>query len=146
MDISVEAVPRTYPIFFSNDLTLCPASTLACTVCFGRQKKEERERQLKGTALIMNAQSQKTVDDTRLDSVTYQDGIMRISYTLTKTSKDEINSDAFTKDKKALAASVSCDEKGLGQFVKSGLLIKYTINDSSSAPITDFQISKSDCL
>lgn len=109
-------------------------------------RKEERERQLKGIALIMNAQSPKMIDDTRLDSVTYKDEIMRISYTLTKVSKDEIDPEAFTKDKKSLAASVSCDEKGLGPFVKSGLLIKYTINDSSSAPITDFQIGKSDCL
>ena len=109
-------------------------------------KKEERERQLKGIALIMNAQSPKMIDDTRLDSVIYKDGIMRISYTLTKVSKDEVDSDAFTKDKKTLAASVSCDEKGLGPFVKSGLLIKYTVNDANSSPITDFQIGKSDCL
>ncbi|UVM42841.1 hypothetical protein LOY47_20280 [Pseudomonas brassicacearum] len=133
-------------LFFSVMISLFVLLQLWHARSASEDKKEERERQLKGTALVMNAQSQKTVDDTRLDSVTYQDGIMRISYTLTKTSKDEIDSDAFTKDKKALAASVSCDEKGLGQFVKSGLLIKYTINDSSSAPITDFQISKSDCL
>ncbi|WP_256572518.1 MULTISPECIES: hypothetical protein [unclassified Pseudomonas] len=133
-------------LFFSVMISLFVLLQLWHARSASEDKKEERERQLKGIALIMNAQSPKTVDDTRLDSVIYQDGIMRISYTLTKTSKDEIDSDAFTKDKKALAASVSCDEKGLGQFVKSGLLIKYTINDSSSAPITDFQIGKSDCL
>ena len=133
-------------LFFSVMISLFVLLQLWHARSASEDKKEERERQLKGTALIMNAQSPKMVDGTRLDSVTYNDGIMRISYTLTTTSKDEIDSDAFTKEKKALAASVSCDEKGLGQFVKSGLLIKYTINDSSSAPITDFQISKSDCL
>jgi hypothetical protein len=111
-----------------------------------QDRKEEQERQLKGIAIIMNAQSPKMVDDTRLDSVTYADGIMRISYTLTKISKNEIDSDVFNRDKKDLAATVACDEKGLGQFVKSGLLVKYTISDSSSSPITEFQIGKSDCL
>ncbi|MCE6977291.1 hypothetical protein EI534_07735 [Pseudomonas frederiksbergensis] len=111
------------------------------------EKKQERERQLEGVALIMNTQSRKMLDEsTRLDSVTYKDGIMHISYTLTKVSKNEVDSDAFTKDTKALAASVSCTEKGLGPFVKSGLLVHYTFNDSSNSLVADFQISNSDCI
>ncbi|WP_225970859.1 MULTISPECIES: hypothetical protein [Pseudomonas] len=133
-------------LFFSVMISLFVLLQLWHARSASEDKKEEQERQLKGIALIMNAQSPKIIDDTRLDSVTYTDGIMRISYTLTKISKDEIDSDVFTKEKKTLAASVSCDEKGLGQFVKSGLLIKYIINDSSSSPITEFQIGKSDCL
>lgn len=111
------------------------------------EKKEERERQLKGLALIMGAQSGKVSDDsTRVDSVTYSDEVMRISYTLKNVTKDEIDSDEFTKDAKALAASAFCNEKGLGQFVKSGLSIDLLYKDSTSLPVAEFQIGKSDCL
>jgi hypothetical protein len=71
--------------------------------------------------------------------------MMRIAYTLTTVSKNDLDSDAFTEDRKAVAATVSCDEKGLGLYVESGLLINYVFNDSNNAPIADFQISKSDC-
>jgi hypothetical protein len=108
--------------------------------------KQERERQLKGAAIIMGAGAPKMIDESaRLDSVTYNDGMMRIAYTLTTVSKNDLDSDAFTEDRKAVAATVSCDEKGLGLYVESGLLINYVFNDSNNAPIADFQISKSDC-
>lgn len=95
----------------------------------------------------MGAQSGKVSDEsTRVDSVTYSDEVMRISYTLTKVTKDEIDSDEFTKDAKALAATAFCDEKGLGQFVKSGLSIDLLYKDSTSSPVAEFQIGKSDCL
>ena len=111
------------------------------------EKKEERERQLKGLALIMGAQSGKVSDDsTRVDSVTYSDEVMRISYTLKNVTKDEIDSDEFTKDAKALAATAFCNEKGLGQFVKSGLSVDLLYKDSTSSPVAEFQIGKSDCL
>ncbi|EPL16019.1 hypothetical protein [Pseudomonas sp. CF161] len=111
------------------------------------EKKQEQERQLRGTALIMNAGAPKMLDESnRLDSVTYKDGIMRISYTLTTVSKNDVDADAFTKERKAIAASVSCAEKGLGTFVKSGLSVYYTFNDSSNSPIAVFQIDKSVCL
>lgn len=111
------------------------------------EKKQERERQLKGYAVIMNAQSGKMLDEsTRLDSVTYDDEIMRISYTLTNVSKSEVDSDEFAKNAKALIASVSCNEKGLGEFVKSGLSVNYIFNDSTSSPIFELHIGKSDCL
>lgn len=111
------------------------------------ERKQERERQLQGAALIMNAGSPKMIDESaRLDSVTYKDGIMRISYTLTTVSKNDIDSDAFSEDRKTVAASVSCAENALGPFVKSGLLVNYTFNDSSNSQIADFQIGKSDCL
>ncbi len=111
------------------------------------EKKEERERQLKGLALIMGAQSGKVSDEsTRVDSVTYSDEVMRISYTLTKFTKDEIDVDEFAKDARALAASAFCNEKGLGQFVKSGLSIDLLYKDSTSSPVVEVQIGKSDCL
>ncbi|AXI64460.1 hypothetical protein DLD99_15435 [Pseudomonas kribbensis] len=111
------------------------------------EKKEERERQLKGLALIMGAQSGKVSDEsTRVDSVTYSDEVMRISYTLRKFTKDEIDVDEFAKDARALAASAFCNEKGLGQFVKSGLSIDLLYKDSTSSPVVEFQIGKSDCL
>ena len=72
------------------------------------KKKQERERQLKAFAVIMNAQSGKMLDEsTRLDSVTYDDEIMQISYTLTSASKNEVDSDEFAKNAKALIASAS---------------------------------------
>ncbi len=111
------------------------------------EKKQERERQLKGYAIIMNAHSGKMLDEsTRLDSVTYNDEIMRISYTLTNFSKNEVDFDKFAKNAKALIASASCNEKGLGEFVKSGLSVNYIFNDSTSSPIVEFHIGKSDCL
>lgn len=111
------------------------------------EKKQERERQLKGLALIMSVQSGKISDDsTRIDSVTYSDEVMRISYTLTKVAKDEIDTDEFTKEAKALAASAFCTEKGLGQFVKTGLSINLLYKDFTSSPIVEFQIRKPDCL
>ncbi|MDD1011984.1 MULTISPECIES: hypothetical protein [Pseudomonas] len=111
------------------------------------EKMQERERQLKGLALIMSVQSGKISDEsTRIDTVTYSDEVMRISYTLTKVSKDEIDTDEFTKDTKALAASAFCNEKGLGQFVKTGLSINLLYQDSTGSPIVEFQIGKSDCL
>ncbi|WWL45717.1 hypothetical protein V5O39_10835 [Pseudomonas parakoreensis] len=85
-------------------------------------------------------------DSTRVDSVTYSDEVMRISYTLTKVTKDEIDSEEFTKNARAIAASAFCNEKGLGQFVKSGLSIDLLYKDSTSSPIVNFQIGKSDCL
>ncbi|MGE7955931.1 hypothetical protein ACQKQA_04890 [Pseudomonas sp. NPDC089530] len=111
------------------------------------EKKQEQEHQLEGYAFFMNRESPRMLDEsTRLDSVTYRDGIMRVSYTLTKTSKNEVDSDSFTKDTKALATSIACAEKGLGPFVKSGLLVIYTVNDSSNSLIADLPIGKSDCL
>ncbi len=111
------------------------------------EKKEERERQLKGLALIMGAQSGKVSDEsTHVDSVTYSDEVMRISYTLRKFTKDEIDVDEFAKDARALAASAFCNEKGLGQFVKSGLSIDLLYKDSTNSPVIEFQIGKSDCL
>lgn len=111
------------------------------------EKKQERQRQLKAFAVIMNAQSGQMLDEsTRLDSVTYDDEIMRISYTLTNLSKNDVESDEFAKNAKASIASVTCNEKGLGEFVTSGLSVNYTFQDSTSSPITEVQISKSDCL
>ncbi|MDR7110030.1 MULTISPECIES: hypothetical protein [Pseudomonas] len=134
-------------IFFSAMILLFALVQVWHAQSAPEEKKQERERQLKGLALIMNLESGKMSDEsTRLDSVTYSDELMRISYTLTKVSKNEVDSDAFAKNAKALAASASCAEKGLGQFVKSGLLINYTFKDSSDSPIVDFQIGKSDCL
>ncbi|WP_241015633.1 hypothetical protein [Pseudomonas frederiksbergensis] len=134
-------------IFFSAMILLFVLVQVWHAQSAPEEKKQERERQLKGLALIMNTESRKMFDEsTRLDSVTYKDGIMHISYTLTKVSKNEVDSDAFAKDTKAVAASVSCAEKGLGPFVKSGLLVNYTFNDSSNSPIADFHIGRSDCL
>lgn len=111
------------------------------------EKKQEREHQLKASALIMNAQSGKMLDgSTRLDSVTYDHEVMRISYTVTNLSKDDVDSDEFAKNAKASLASVSCTGKGLGEFVKSGLSVHYIFQDSTSSPIFEFQIDKSDCL
>ncbi|WP_242489333.1 hypothetical protein [Pseudomonas sp. TH08] len=146
MVISVEATSRIDYLFLGNDVALYLGPGMARTICPGR-KKEERERQLKGLALIMSAQAGKVSDEsTRINSVTYSDEVMRISYTLTKVTKNEIDSDEFTKDAKALAASAFCNEKGLGQFVKSGLSIDLLYKDSTSSPIVEFQIGKSDCL
>ena len=95
----------------------------------------------------MGAQSGKVSDEsTRVDSVTYSDEVMRISYTLTKFTKNEIDADEFAKDARALATSAFCNEKGLGQFVKSGLSIDLLYKDSTSSPVVEFQIGKSDCL
>jgi hypothetical protein len=134
-------------IFFSATTLLFVLAQVWHTRSAPEEKKEERERQLKGLALIMGAQSGKVSDDsTRVDSVTYSDEVMRISYTLTKVTKDEIDSDEFTKDAKALAATAFCNEKGLGQFVKSGLSVDLLYKDSTSSPVAEFQIGKSDCL
>lgn len=134
-------------IFFSATTLLFVLAQVWHTRSAPEEKKEERERQLKGLALIMGAQSGKVSDDsTRVDSVTYSDEVMRISYTLTKVTKDEIDSDEFTKDAKALAATAFCNGKGLGQFVKSGLSVDLLYKDSTSSPVAEFQIGKSDCL
>ncbi|MGU3345762.1 hypothetical protein [Pseudomonas monsensis] len=134
-------------VFFSATTLLFILAQLWHTQSAPVEKKEERERQLKDLALIMSAQAGKVSDNsTRVDSVTYSDEIMRISYTLTQFTKNEIDSDEFTKDAKALAASAFCNEKGLGQFVKSGLSIDLLYKDSTSSPIVEFQIGKSDCL
>jgi len=133
-------------IFFSVMIALFVLLQLWHARSASEDKKEERERNLKGIALIMNTQSQKTFDGSRIDSVTYKDEVMRISITLTNISKDEVDLDAFTKDRKDVAAAASCDEKFLGPFVRSGLLVNYTLNDASNAPLTEFQIGKSDCL
>jgi len=134
-------------IFFSATTLLFVLAQVWHTRPAPEEKKEDRERQLKGLALIMGAQSGKVSDDsTRVDSVTYSDEVMRISYTLIKVTKDEIDSVEFTKDAKALAASAFCNEKGLGQFVKTGLSIDLLYRDSTSSPVAEFQIGKSDCL
>ncbi|WP_170931553.1 MULTISPECIES: hypothetical protein [unclassified Pseudomonas] len=134
-------------IFFSATALLFILAQVWHTQSAPEEKKEERERQLKGLALIMGAQSGKVSDEsTRVDSVTYSDEVMRISYTLRKFTKDEIDVDEFAKDARALAASAFCNEKGLGQFVKSGLSIDLLYRDSTSSPVVEFQIGKSDCL
>ncbi|WP_208647494.1 hypothetical protein [Pseudomonas kribbensis] len=134
-------------IFFSATALLFILAQVWHTQSAPEEKKEERERQLKGLALIMGAQSGKVSDEsTRVDSVTYSDEVMRISYTLRKFTKDEIDVDEFAKDARALAASAFCNEKGLGQFVKSGLSIDLLYKDSTSSPVVEFQIGKSDCL
>ncbi|MGN8120373.1 hypothetical protein ACTJK9_01280 [Pseudomonas sp. 22082] len=134
-------------IFFSATTLLFILAQVWHKQSAPEEKKEERERQLKGLALIMGAQSGKVSDDlTRVDSVTYSDEVMRISYTLKNVTKDEIDSDEFTKDARALAATAFCNEKGLGQFVKSGLSVDLLYKDSTSSPVAEFQIGKSDCL
>jgi hypothetical protein len=111
------------------------------------ENKQERKCELKAFAVIMNAQSGKMLDEsTRLDSVTYNNEIMRISSTLTDVSNSEIDSDEFAKNAKALLVSASCTEKVLGEFVKSGLSVNYIFQDSTSSPIVEFQIAQSDCL
>lgn len=60
------------------------------------EKRQEQERQLKGLARILNVQAEKISDEsTHIDSVTYADEVMRISYTLKKVTKDEVYNDAF---------------------------------------------------
>lgn len=111
------------------------------------EQKQERERQLKGLALIMSALAEKMSDEsTHLDSVTYADEIMRISFTLKKVAKDEVDTDEFIKTEKPRIASAFCNEKGLGQFLKTGLSMNFLYKDSSSLPIIEFRIGKSDCL
>ncbi len=108
--------------------------------------KQEQERQLKGLALLMRIGTPKLIDEsTRLDSVTYQDGVMRIAFTLTTVSKNDFDSEVSIDDRKSAAASVSCEDKALGPFIKSGLLIHYIVNGSNNSPITEFQLSNSDC-
>lgn len=110
------------------------------------EKKQERERQYEGIALLMNASPPKMPDDSiRLNRLTYVDGVLHIPYTLTKTTKSEIDVGMFTVEKKELLVTVSCNEKGLGSFVKSGLVVNYTFNDSNDSPIADFKIEQSDC-
>lgn len=110
--------------------------------------RQERERQLKGLAIILNVQSGKISDDgsTRMDSVTYSDEVMSVSHTLIKVAKNEIDVDQFTRDARALVVSALCTEKGLGQFVKTGLSINVLFKDSTGSPIVEFHIGKSDCL
>ncbi len=134
-------------IFFSATTLLFILAQVWHTQSAPEEIKQERERQLKGFALIMGAQSGKVSDDsTRIDSVTYSDEVMRISYTLTNVTKNEIDSDQFTRDARALATSAFCNEKGLGPFVKSGLSIDLLYKDSTSSTIVEFQIGKSECL
>ncbi|WP_256588818.1 hypothetical protein [Pseudomonas sp. HMWF021] len=134
-------------IFFSAMILLFILVQAWHTQSAPEEKKQERERQLKGLALIMSVQSGQISDDsTRIDSVTYSDEVMRISYTLTKVAKNEIDANEFTKDARALAASAFCNEKGLGQFVQSGLSINLLYKDSTSSAIVEFEIDKSDCL
>ena len=111
------------------------------------EKKQELERQYEGIAHMMNAVPPQMPDDSiRLDHITYGDRVLHIPFTLTKVTKSEIDVDAFTVERKELLVTASCGEKGLGPFVKSGLVVNYTFNDSSNSPIADFQIGKSDCL
>ncbi|PBP99988.1 hypothetical protein CCL24_03385 [Pseudomonas congelans] len=111
------------------------------------EAKQERERKLTGMAKYFDIGTPKMLDDSvRLDSVKYKDGTMRISYTLTKQAKSEIDSEEFTKQARVRTIGPSCNEKGLGPFVRSGLIINYKFNDSSDSPISEFQIEKSDCL
>lgn len=110
------------------------------------EKKQELERQYEGIAHIMNAIPPKMPDDSiLLDRITYRDGVLHVPYTLTKVKNSEIDADAFTAEKKDLAVTVSCGEKGLGPFVKSGLLVNYTFKDSTGSAISDFQVGQSDC-
>lgn len=110
------------------------------------EQKLERERKYEGIAHVMNANPPKMPDDSiRLEHVAYKDGVLHIPYTLTQETKSEIDVDAFTAERKTPLVVVSCDEKGLGQFVKTGLAIKYTFNDSSNSSIADFNIGQSDC-
>lgn len=74
------------------------------------EKRQEQERQLKGLALILNVQAEKMPDQsTHIDSVTYADEVMRISHTLKKVTKDEVDTDEFIKKAKALAAPAFCN-------------------------------------
>jgi hypothetical protein len=110
------------------------------------EEKQERERQYEGIAHVMNAKPPKMPDDSiRLDRITYRDGVLHVPYTLTKVKKSEIDADLYTAEKKELAVTASCGEKGLGPFVKSGLLVNYIFKDSTGSAISDFQVGRSDC-
>lgn len=111
------------------------------------EAKRERERNLEGMAIIMNLGTPKMLDDsTRLDSVKYKEGIMHVAYTLTKVEKSQVDAEEFAKQTKSGAITQSCGEKGLGPFLRSGLVIDYIFNDSRNDAIADFQIGRSDCL
>jgi hypothetical protein len=111
------------------------------------EEKMERERKLEGIAVIMSLGTPKMVDDaSRLDSVTYQDGTMRVSYTLTQLAKADIDVADFKTRAKTVAVEQSCAREGLGPFVKSGLILFYTFKDSSGSLIVNLQVSKSDCF
>ncbi|WP_223480320.1 MULTISPECIES: hypothetical protein [unclassified Pseudomonas] len=110
------------------------------------EKKQELERQYDGIAHVMNADPPPMPDDSiRLDHIRYGDGVLHIPFTLTKVTKSEIDVDAFTVERKELLVTASCGEKGLGPFVKSGLVVNYTFSDSSNLSIADFKIGQSDC-
>lgn len=107
MATSVEAISRIDYLFLAVTLLFISVQVWHVQTA-PEEKKQERERQLKAFAIIMNAQSGKMLDEsTRLDSVTYDDEIMQISYTLTSASKNEVDSDEFAKNAKALIASAS---------------------------------------
>ncbi|MEX6674711.1 hypothetical protein QWI18_02110 [Pseudomonas sp. W2Oct36] len=111
------------------------------------EEKKERERKLEGIAFIMGLGTPKMVDDTsRLNSVTYKDGTMRVSYTLTQLAMGDIDVADFTTRAKAVAVEQSCAREGLGLFVKSGLVLVYIFKESSNSLIVNVQVSKSDCI
>lgn len=111
------------------------------------EEKKERERKLEGIAFIMNLGTPKMVDDaSRLDSVTYKDGTMRVSYTLTQLANSDVDVADFTNRAKAVAVEQSCAGERLGPFVKSGLILIYTFNDANGSLIVNLQVSKSDCI
>jgi hypothetical protein len=110
------------------------------------EQKLEQERKFQAIAIFMNVNPPQMPDDSvRLGRVTYDAGVLHIPYTLTEMTKSEIDVAAFKAERKPPLVTASCDEKGLGQFVKMGLIVNYTFSDSSDALIDDVKVGKSEC-
>lgn len=110
------------------------------------EQKLERERKFQAIAIFMNVNPPQMPDDSvRLGRVTYDAGVLHIPYTLTEMTMSEIDVAAFEAERKPSLVTASCDEKGLGQFVRMGLVVNYTFSDSNDALIDDVKVGNSDC-
>lgn len=110
------------------------------------EDRQNRERELKGVAVFMNMGAPRMLDDTtRLDAARYEDGVMRVSYTLPALAKDDIDLVEFTHEAKAASIAQSCANKATRPYMEAGLIIAHRFRDLNGEVISEFQVKGADC-
>jgi hypothetical protein len=109
-------------------------------------QQETREREIKAIALVMQMTSPRMINEsTRVDSIAYSDGVLRISYTLVDITKSDIDTDNYVRALKEVAVLQSCTNPTLGPYIQSGLIMAYLTRDAGGAVIAESRVSKADC-
>jgi hypothetical protein len=113
---------------------------------YKQNNNETIESLLLETAYKLNEQTPMMVDaETRLDLITSIGKLMQYKYTMINSDKNNINSNQFQNEMRAMLTNNQCANKDILLFLNNGVSYQYTHFDKNGLLISVIKISIDNC-